>query len=69
MYILSYMLGIPQDIILDISSVDNGIYVIYLSLKPKPHIYPSCEFLTSNIKKYKIKRIKHSLLNRQQCIV
>lgn len=64
------MLVIPQDIILDISSANqNGIFVIYLSLVSKPHICPFCCNLTSRIKEYKIKHIKHSLLNRQQCMI
>ena len=35
----------------------------------KPHACPSCGHFTSHIKEYKIKHIKHSLLNRQQCLI
>lgn len=70
MFILSDMLGIPQDIVSDISSSNqNGIFMIHLSLKVKPHACPSCGHFTSHIKEYKIKHIKHSLLNRQQCLI
>lgn len=70
MFILSDMLGIPQDIISDISSSNqNGVFVIHLSLKVKTHACPSCSHFTSHIKEYKTKHIKHSLLYRQQCLI
>ena len=70
MDIITDLLNLPQESILDVSSrIENDILIIQLTLKPFPCNCPICGTPSSRIKEYKIKRIKHSALNHKKCVI
>ena len=70
MDIISDFLNLSQDSVSNLSSyIENDILIICLTLKPFPCSCPICNSSTSHIKEYKLKRIKHSALNHQKCLI
>ena len=70
MDIITDFIDIPQDSILDASSRnENGILIISITLKLFPSHCPICNQICSHVKEYKLKHIKHSVLNHRKCII
>lgn len=48
---------------------DDGSLIIYLELNITEHCCPICNSITSKVKGYQLKKIKHSVLNPVPCII
>lgn len=70
MDIITDFFNIAQDSILSVSSrSENNVLTFSITLVLFPIPCPVCGITTKNVKEYKIRKIKHSILNRKKCVV
>ena len=50
-------------------SYEHHSCIVHLTLSPKPHLCPICNSLTSKIKSYSLRVIKHSVLHPLPCLI